>query len=79
MTQAGDTEMATLVASLTETERSILGELVAGASPKSIAASCSVTREEVVHATTVLFEKLRVRTTAEAVRIGIYARLQEPD
>ena len=67
-----------LVATLTIHENQILAGLVGGQSMGSIAASLSIPLHEATHAKQVLMEKLSARTTADVVRIGIYASASCP-
>uniref|UniRef100_UPI00140C8AB5 LuxR C-terminal-related transcriptional regulator n=1 Tax=Altererythrobacter segetis TaxID=1104773 RepID=UPI00140C8AB5 len=65
-----------LIAALTATERQILSALVQGRSIKSIAMMLSLPLDETESARDVLMEKLSARTVADAVRIGLLARIQ---
>ena len=71
-------EALRLVATLSYQEKQILAGLVNGRSIRSIAASLSIAAHEADHAGHTLMEKLSARTTADAVRIGIYASLPWP-
>ena len=66
------------VARLSPRENDILAGLTNGRSITSIAVVMSMTFQQAQQARHVLMEKLRARTTADAVRIGIYARLRWP-
>ena len=62
-----------LIARLTRRENQILERLVGGQSMSSISASLSLSLEETTQAKQELMDKLSARTTADLVRIGIYA------
>lgn len=66
------------VARLTRRENHILAGLTNGRSITSIAAVLSMTLQQAEQARRILMEKLCARTTADAVRIGIYARVLWP-
>ena len=68
-----------LVATLSYQEKQILAGLANGRSIRSIASSLSIAAHEADQARHMLMEKLSARTTADAVRIGIYASLPWPD
>jgi FixJ family two-component response regulator len=67
---------ARAVASLTDQEKRVLDGLVSGRSIASIAAFLSISTPEAAAAREVLMKKLGARTTADAVRIGIYVSVQ---
>jgi len=67
-----------LIASLRDEERQIVAGLVNGRSIASIAADLSIAPAEAEHAIQVLMEKLSAKTTADVVRIGLYASVSLP-
>ena len=71
-------EALRLIAHLSRQENQILAGLTNGRSITSIAAALSIALHEAEHARHVLMEKLSARTTADAVRIGIYANVPWP-
>jgi FixJ family two-component response regulator len=71
-------EALRLVASLGDKEKQILIGLVQGLPITSIAASLFISAQQAEQATQALMEKLSARSTADLVRIGIYARLPTP-
>jgi two-component system, LuxR family, response regulator FixJ len=71
-------EALRLVARLSRQEKQILAGLANGRTTTSIAAALSIVPQEAEHARSVLMEKLSARTTADAVRIAIYANVSWP-
>jgi FixJ family two-component response regulator len=71
-------EALRMVAGLSRQEKQILAGLANGRTITSIAAALSIAPQEAEHARNVLMEKLSARTTADAVRIGIYANVSWP-
>ena len=71
-------EAQKLVRELNQRELQVLAGLVDGFSTTSIAASLSISPQEAARTTNVLMEKLSAKTTADAVRVGLYASVQRP-
>jgi FixJ family two-component response regulator len=67
-----------VVSKLDQKENLILAGLVNGLSIGSIASILSIPVSEARRAKTVLMDKLEAKTTADAVRIGIYANVRWP-
>jgi FixJ family two-component response regulator len=67
-----------VVSKLTQEERLILGGLVNGLTIGDIATGLSIPYIQVERAKAVLMDKLSAKTTADAVRIGIYANVRWP-
>ena len=71
-------EAVCLVATLGHQEKQIIACLVSGHSITSIAASLSIDPHSAEHAKQSLMKKLSAGSTADVVRIGIYARVSWP-
>ena len=67
-----------LVEALSQQEQRFLAELVNGRSTNAIAAMLSLAPHEAERAKQVLMDKLYAKSTADAVRTGIYANVQRP-
>jgi FixJ family two-component response regulator len=80
MNNALDTarEAVRLIATLNRQEKQIIAFIVSGHSITSIAASLSIDPHFAEHAKQLIMKKLSARSTADVVRIGIYAGVSSP-
>lgn len=75
MAAAGQRRAARLMAGLTASELSLLGHIAAGLSGAEIQIETKLSDEALIELRRRLFNSINARTTADAMRIASYARI----